>query len=491
MNARPQFRTATVLPGTEASESMTRPDAERKLIEVLRKMLSWQGNPLYRHRRYAMVLLPPMLMVWLAVAAYCLFWPETYRSEMVLNLPGAGASASINLSDIGQTSTSAGSVFGDKSMSPKIIYQEIARSARVRGMAAKRLGMPYAEFPSPRIKLVDQTALMTISMEARTAEQAQQFNEVLLQELSTQLDVLRRDEIDRRASSVKASLADVERTLQAARRKLLDFQANTPVVSLEHFQAMTVNLEQLRQALTTRKAELQQTAEETARLEQLLGLRAGLAASVLELQADPAISGLLARRADALKEYDGNLDRWGPNHPKMLSMRKQVSASEQALKRHAARILPDDAGKAVDVLSIADAQSKQLDLLHALVQADVRRAGLELAVSSLSTSIDELRGKIEAASPAAARLADLERDHKIAETVFSSALARVDTERQDIYASYPLIQVLAPASLPAAPAGPRRMFAVAGGIIGSFFILLAVALLWYRHTLTRRLLKNA
>ena len=491
MNARPDFHTAAALPPMPVAEDNARPDAERKLLDMLRRLLGWQGNPLYSNRRYAMVLLPPLLAVWSLVAAYCLLWPETFRSEMVLNLPGAGASASINLSDIGQTSTSAGSAFGDKSMSPKIIYQEIARSARVRGMAAKRLGIPYAEFPSPRIKLVDQTALMTIIMEAPSPEQAQRFNEVLLQELSTQLDILRRDEIDRRASSVKASLADVERTLQAARRKLLDFQANTPVVSLEHFQAMTVNLEQLQQALTTRKAELEQAAQEVARLEQLLGLSAGLAASVLELQADPAVAGLLSRRAEALKEYDGNLDRWGPNHPKMVSMRKQVSAAEQALKRHAARLLPDDAGKLVDVLSIADAQSKQLDLLHALVQADVRRSGLELAVSSLGASFDELRGKIEAASPAAARLADLERDHKIAETVFSSALARVDTERQDIYASYPLIQVLAPASLPAAPAGPRRLFAVAGGIVGSLFIILAVALLWYRHTLTRRLLKNA
>ncbi len=491
MNARSEFHPAAALPGLPSAAGPNRPDAEKKLYEVLRKVLSWKGNPLYRNRRYAVVLLPPLLAVWSLVAAYCLLWPETFRSEMVLNLPGAGASASINLSDIGQTSTGAGSAFGDKSMSPKIIYQEIARSSRVRGMAAKRLGIPFAEFPAPRIKLVDQTALMTIIMDAPSPDEAQRFNEVLLQELSAQLDVLRRDEIDRRADSVRTSLSDVERTLQAARRKLLEFQANTPVVSLEHFQAMAVNLEQLQQTLTGRKAELEQTAQEAARLEQLLGLRAGLAASVLELQADPAVAGLLARRAEALKEYDGNLDRWGPNHPKMMSMRKQVTATEQALKRHAARLLPDDAGKLVDVLAIADAQSKQLDLMHALVQADVRRSGLELAVSSLAGSIEELRRKIEAASPAAARLADLERDHKIAETVFSSALARVDTERQDIYASYPLIQVLAPASLPVAPAGPRRMFAVAGGIVGSLFILLAVALLWYRHNLTRKLLKNA
>ena len=491
MNARQRFHKAIEMPGYPSYAGKTRPDAERRLIEMLRIALNWKGNPLYRNRRYAIVLLLPLLAIWSLVAAYCAFWPETFRSEMVLNLPGAGASASINLSDIGQTSTSAGSVFGDKSMSPKIIYQEIARSTRVRGMAAKRLGIAYSEFPNPRIKLVDQTALMTVIMEAGTPDKAQRFNEVLLAELSAQLDVLRRDEIERRASSVKASLGDVERSLKDARNKLLDFQANTPVVSLEHFQAMTVNLEQLQQTLTTRKAELQQTTQEAVRLEQLLGLRASLAASVLELQADPAVSALLARRADALKEYDGNLDRWGPNHPKMVSMRKQVSAAGRALKRHAARLLPDDVGKAVDVLAIADAQSKQLDLLHALVQADVRRAGLELAVTSLSGSINELRQKIESASPAAARLADLERDHKIAETVFSSALARVDTERQDIYASYPLIQVLAPASMPAAPAGPRRMFAVAGGIVGSMFILLAVALLWYRHTLTHRLLKNA
>jgi uncharacterized protein involved in exopolysaccharide biosynthesis len=175
----------------------------------------------------------------------------------------------------------------------------------------------------------------------------------------------------------------------------------------------------------------------------------------------------------------------------MLSMRKQVQATEAALKRHAQQVMPEQADTIINVLAMAGPDSKQLELLHALVQLDIRRAGFELSVISLTGSLEELKQQIEASSPAAARLADLERDHKIAETVFSSALARVDTESQDVYASYPLIQVLASPSLPVAPAGPRRMFAVLGGIFASLFILLAVVLLWYRHTLTRKLLKNA
>ena len=491
MNVRPHFNAGTTVVETPSEQHEARTEAELKFYRLLRSMLGWQGNPLYRNRRYAIVLLPPLVLVWLAVTAYCMLWPETFRSEMVLNLPGAGANASINLSNIGQTSTSANTPFGDRSLSPKIIYSEIARSTRVRGMAARRLGIPFASFPAPRIKLVDQTALMTLVMEAPTPEAAQQYNEALLAELSAQLDVLRRDEIDRRAGSVRSSLVEVEGNLKRARKKLLQFQQNTTVVSLEQFQAMTLNLEQLRQTLATRLAELRQTSQEAIRLEELLGVRAGIAATTLELQADPAITSLLSRRADALKEYEGNLGRWGPNHPKMVSMRKQVQSTEAALKRHALKVLPEQADTIINVLAMAGPDSKQLELLHALVQLDIRRAGFELSVNSLTGSLDELRRQIEASSPAAARLADLERDHKIAETVFSSALARVDTESQDVYASYPLIQVLASPSLPVAPAGPRRLFAVLGGIFASLFIFLAVVLLWYRHTLTRKLLKNA
>jgi uncharacterized protein involved in exopolysaccharide biosynthesis len=490
MNVRPQFHPASPFATGNREAHTPLPHAEQKLLAVLRAIGRWQGNPDYRIRRYAFVMVPPLLLIWLVVAAYCVFWPATYRSEMVLNLPGAGTNSSVNLSDIGQTSTSANTPFGDRSLSPKVIYQEIARSSRVRGMAAKHLGIRYADFPAPRIKLVDQTALMTIIMEAGSPEQAQRFNEVLLTELSAQLDVLRRDEIDRRASSINLSLKTVKANLEKARRKLLEFQANTAIVSIEQYQAMTMNLEQLRQTLTTRQAELQQTNQETERLKQLLKLSANLAAVVLELQADPAIAGLLTRRAEALREYDGNLNRWGPNHPKMVSMRNQVKASEQALRVYAAKLLPDHAEKVVDVLAVAGLGSKQTELLHSLVQLDVRRAGLEHAIASLSQSMDDLKKQVENSSPAAARLADLERDHKIAETVFSSALARVDTERQDIYASYPLLQVLAPASLPVAPAGPRRLFAVAGGTIASLFILFAVVLLWYRQTFVRKLLKS-
>ena len=195
MNVRPHFNPGTPVDGALSGQPEARPEAELKFYRLVRSILSWQGNPLYRHRRYALVLLPPLVLVWLAVTAYCMLWPETFRSEMVLNLPGAGANASINLSNIGQTSTSANTPFGDRSLSPKIIYREIAQSTRVRGMAARRLGIPFASFPAPRIMLVDQTALMTLVMDAPTPEAAQQYNEALLAELSAQLDVLRRDEI--------------------------------------------------------------------------------------------------------------------------------------------------------------------------------------------------------------------------------------------------------------------------------------------------------
>ncbi|MEM6496173.1 MAG: hypothetical protein AAF709_05550, partial [Pseudomonadota bacterium] len=65
------------------------------------------------------------------------------------------------------------------------------------------------------------------------------------------------------------------------------------------------------------------------------------------------------------------------------------------------------------------------------------------------------------------RLDDLQRDHQIANAVFSSAVARIDTTTSDIYASYPLLQVLDPPTLPDSPSSPNILIAVLAAVGGS------------------------
>ena len=68
--------------------------------------------------------------------------------------------------------------------------------------------------------------------------------------------------------------------------------------------------------------------------------------------------------------------------------------------------------------------------------------GLNAQSAALKQQQREYQNRIKTHTQDAATLADLQRDHQIAEAIFSSALAKLDTSRLDIYATYPLTQLL-------------------------------------------------
>ena len=88
----------------------------------------------------------------------------------------------------------------------------------------------------------------------------------------------------------------------------------------------------------------------------------------------------------------------------------------------------------------------------------------------------------------AARLEDLQRDFSVAEAVFASAIARTQSSKTDIYASYPLVQVLEDPSLPDGPSSPKRKLAVVAGVAATVLLLFSLSLAWIRLALIRRLL---
>jgi uncharacterized protein involved in exopolysaccharide biosynthesis len=130
------------------------------------------------------------------------------------------------------------------------------------------------------------------------------------------------------------------------------------------------------------------------------------------------------------------------------------------------------------------------ELFRRLVEAEAARKGLEMQISSLGGTLESNEQKLRAQAVQAAKLEDLDRDHKIAEAVFSSALARVDTNRQDIYASYPLLQVMSDASLPETATSPKPLIAVVAALVGTLLILGALALAWIRQPILQKILKN-
>jgi uncharacterized protein involved in exopolysaccharide biosynthesis len=98
--------------------------------------------------------------------------------------------------------------------------------------------------------------------------------------------------------------------------------------------------------------------------------------------------------------------------------------------------------------------------------------------------------RVEQLAVPATELDSLLRDHQVAETVFASALARIDTNRTDVFASYPLTQTVEMPALPGSPATPSKKFIALGTIAGMVFYAIGLALLWIRLPIIRALLKT-
>jgi uncharacterized protein involved in exopolysaccharide biosynthesis len=470
--------------GSLASNAVTENQAEAKLAIILRQLFSSRKKPATRWRRYTLTALAATLPVWLVAGAYSLLWPETYTSQMTLILPAANSQSNVALDDIGQTSTSAGSPFALRTMSPNVIYKTIAQSSRVRGLAAKQLGLDYEDLKKPYIKLIEETSMMVFHVAGPDGSEAQRRAAAYLAALDQQLNELRQDEVERRAKAIEKSIEPVRANLDKSRRTLEEFHQQNGLVSLEQFKSLTAGLEDLRRKYTARQAEYESVTAERLRIGAVLGISIENAVDALRLQSDSRFMALLKEHGEATAEYTSRRRQWGNRHPNVLMASARLNAATGALEQLAKDVRVGRDAVQLASLHLGDSRDRS-ELYRKFVELDARAQGLRTAIASMDQSTQELQSQIERQSRRAAQLEDLERDHKIAEAVFSSALARLDTGRQDIYASYPLVQLMSPPSLPTSPSSPRLLYAVAGASVCSIFIAIALVLAWARTRFAR------
>ena len=127
-------------------------------------------------------------------------------------------------------------------------------------------------------------------------------------------------------------------------------------------------------------------------------------------------------------------------------------------------------------------------LLRDLVTAAAEEQGVAAELKALQDQSRQLQNRMIGLMDAAARLERSERDFRVAETVLASTMARSKTAKADLYASYPLVQVLEDPSLPPSPSSPKRVLAGVAGGAASIFLFIGLALGWVRQRLINGLL---
>ena len=417
------------------------------------------------------------VVAWVAAGAYLLLMPVSYVSQWTLILPGTGHSTTMSLETIGQATSNTNSPFSSVSMSPKVVYREIADSDVVRAVAAQAAGMTFQEFGRPRIRLIDETALMMFEISGPTPEAAHRKARASIAALNRQLELLRRDEVEKRSVAIKQNLKGYKDQVDAARQKINEVSVASGLVSTNQFNEIVMSLGTMQRRLTELVAEAGKMEQEQSRLVERMGLDPTYAGVALRLAGDAAMSKVVTDFADANASFTAESQHLGPNNPVLINYDKRRTAALETLKQLMGKlgIATDLSARTVVMLTNV---SHQAELLQQLVRNEAALQGKRQEIVTIRAEKERLDGEVSKLSGPAAKLEDLRKDHLLAEAVYSSALARVDTSKSDLYGAYPIIQVLAPPTKPESRDQPSRSYAIAAGATGTLFSLLAWGLAW-------------
>ncbi|MFI0471875.1 GumC family protein [Halomonas sp. HMF6819] len=440
-----------------------------------------------RYRRYIIAIAPFLIGIWALVACYIVLAPVTYKSSMSLILPGSGVGGMLSLETIGQASSQTSSAFSSPSLSPTQNYKRLLTADLTLRSGAELLNDGSDRLPSPTINLIDQTNLILVSIKGSSPEQAQSRLEALRRAFLTVLDQLREDEAARREAADRDRLDELQQKLQEAQLRVIRFQGDTGLATMDQFGKRISVVD----ALRATERELQQALSEkesvTRSLSDLLALSVDQARSAQLLKADPLFQSLLESYADTLSEWTQAQATLGPNHITLAELDAQRVSLNQAMLQRGQTLtdLPLDSLREFVDLSVSDSRERLLDAFLAETSGVV---GLQASLEQVQEQIKLHDDDMEALVQTAARLADFLREQRVAQAVFSSALARLDTNKSDPFASYPLVQTFETPSLPGAPSSPSLPLAIVGGVLGSLLVTMGFLLLWLRQPIIQLIL---
>ena len=463
----------------------TQPRRLLRLWNVVRDGLP----PLGRYRRYIMAIAPALILIWGITATYLVFAPVRYASATTLILPGSGVGGSLNLNEVGQATTVTSSAFAGTSLSPTENYKRLLMADSTLARAALQLGEEAGDFPDPTIKLVDQTNLIEITVSGDTPEHAQARGEALRTAFLEMLTELREDEAAERELADRDYIDELEIRVQETQRALLEFQGRTGLVSLAQFDARIGALDDLRAQERAARAGTAQQAAIRSRLASVLDITPTNVRRALRLKADPVFTQLLDRYAQISTSAAETAGTLGEAHATRQELEAERASLRDELSNRGSTISGLSSATVLGFadLSVSDGQER---MFEALIGAEGMTAGAQAMLSEIRGQISEQNSQNPQLVTQASELSDLLREHRVAEAVFSSALARLDTNKADPFASYPLVQTFEAPSLPAGRSSPSLLIALLGAIIASLCVLMGFALAWLRQPILAKLLPS-
>jgi len=382
-----------------------------------------------------------LLIAFAAIGLLLATESPSYKTSWVILLPGTERASTINLDNLGEARSNGSNAYGSVSISPKNTYKEIALSDAVINSAAERYGVEAVAFSKPKITLIDQTPAMKFTLIGESEEELAYRATLYNDTFHATLDELRTNEIERNYQGIENNLADAKQRLADARQAIVNHQNESNFISEKQFQRWMDDAEGLRTEQT--KTEIEASRLEATLVTALyqLGISSEQAEGMLLLLSNPSIQSNLRKLiSEQITKQIDLRSQYAEENP----LRKKIDREVAALSRELHNALKD----VPNIENINDARLFALlsndaaNTIQSIASSLATFDGLNAQSKALKEQQQQYQQRIRAHTQDAATLADLQRDHQIAEAIFSSALAKLDTSRLDIYATYPLTQLL-------------------------------------------------
>ena len=288
--------------------------------------------------RYALIVTAGLGLAWGPAIAYLKFGKVSYTSHFSLILPGAGASTSINLSDIGQASSASSSAFSGSSISPTVTYKNLLMSANVVYAAAAELKIDGNTLPAPTVKLVDETSFITVEVSGASAADARDRANAIQDAFFAELSKLREDETKRRDESTIHTVKQYEQVVNDVRDRISQLQVQSGLTSADQFSALVASADSLQTRIAEKQAELAKVKQSRSSLASNLNLTEQLAATTMKLHADPEFAALADATSKAEAVLASTAQQFGAKHPKVIDARAQFDGARAQMLARASKI---------------------------------------------------------------------------------------------------------------------------------------------------------
>jgi uncharacterized protein involved in exopolysaccharide biosynthesis len=426
--------------------------------------------------------------LWGFALSYLKKTKPVYVSQLTLNVAGSGQGVNVNVPDIGQATTSTTSAFSSTA-DPRENYKLMLSSSTVLEAAAQSLDLDLERFGQPKIKIVNNTTMMEITISGQDPAMTQKKAEALYGALSARLNILRTGEQRQRNDAIQKAVTTAQSKLTTAQSRLSGYKSASGLNSNAQVTNLIDTIELLRKQRAELIAQTQQAGDRQQQLSRNLQLSPQLAADALLLQTDQQFQKSLKDYSQTAIDLKALLENRGENYPDVIALKtKQDSLRTMLLQRGQALLNKPLTQMTLERLNLDNSNGsglKRSELFQQLILANAEYQGLIGQQQALTGQIKNLEQRLSNLTQKQSVLDRYLRDVQIAEAIFTSTLAKVDLSKSDPYGSFPLLQLVEEPNLPSIPSAPQPKLVMIGASLGSFLVTVGLTLVWWRNPILK------